>query len=75
LGNTPRLSLPAIPDKIERLLRPVIKSTPESAADRSLDDGDRFESQLIQWEQRLGEFEDEGLEPPEPCSDASDAVT
>jgi hypothetical protein len=59
------LDIPAaIPDKIERLLRPVIKCTPRSAADRSPDEWNRFETQLDQWEQHPGELEDDGLEPP-----------
>ena len=59
------LDIPAaIPDKIERLLRPVIKFAPGGAADRSPDEWDRFESQLVQWEQNPDELEDDGLEPP-----------
>ena len=59
------LDIPAaIPDKVERLLRPVVKFTPGNAADRSPDEWDRFESQLIQWEQNPDELDDDGLEPP-----------
>jgi hypothetical protein len=54
----------AIPDKVERLLRPIIKSTPGESADRSAEEWDRFESQLVHWERHPNELEDEGLEPP-----------
>jgi len=54
----------AIPDKVEQLLRPIIKSTPGESPDRSSEEWDHFESQLVQWERHPDEFEDEGLEPP-----------
>ena len=59
------LDIPAaIPEKVERLLRPVINSAPGYAAERSPDEWDRFEAQLVQWEQDPGALEDDGLEPP-----------
>jgi hypothetical protein len=54
----------AIPDKVEQLLRPIIKCTPGKPADRSPEEWDQFESQLVQWEQHPDALEDEGLEPP-----------
>ena len=59
------LDIPAaIPDKLEGSLRPVTKSTPGNGADRSPDEWDRCEAQLVQGEQHSGELEDDGLEPP-----------
>jgi len=59
------LDIPAaIPEKVQRLLRPVVKSAPASSAERSPDEWDRFETQLVRWEQDPGELEDDGLEPP-----------
>ena len=59
------LDIPAaIPDKVERLLRPVIKPMSTTITDRPLDEWDRFEAQLVQWELDPGELEDDGLEPP-----------
>jgi hypothetical protein len=59
------LDIPAaIPEKVERLLGPVIKSAPGKAAERSPDEWDRFEAQLVRWEQDPGELADDGLEPP-----------
>ena len=54
----------SIPDKVEQLLRPIIKSPPGVSADRSGEEWDQFESQLVQWEQQPNAIEDEGLEPP-----------
>lgn len=54
----------AIPAKVERLLRPVIKSAPPNSAERSPNEWDRFETQLLRWEQDPGALEDDGLEPP-----------
>jgi hypothetical protein len=54
----------AIPDKVERLLHAVVRSTPGESAERSSEEWDRLESQLVQWEQHPDEVEDEGLEPP-----------
>jgi hypothetical protein len=54
----------AIPEKVERLLGPVIKSVRENAAERSPDEWDRFEAQLVRWEQDPRALEDDGLEPP-----------
>ncbi|MCY2989522.1 MAG: hypothetical protein NTY19_16850 [Planctomycetota bacterium] len=54
----------AIPEKVERLLGPVIRSARENAAAPSPDEWDRFEAQLVRWEQDPGELEDDGLEPP-----------
>jgi len=53
-----------LPEKIERLLRPVVKSARGSAADDSPAEWERFESQLVQWEQHPDELADDGLEPP-----------
>jgi len=59
------LDIPAAtPEKVERLLRPVIKSAAGTAAERSADEWDRFEAQLVRWEQDPGALEDDGLEPP-----------
>ena len=59
------LDIPAaIPEKVERLLRPVIKSAPPNSAERSPNEWDRFETQLLRWEQDPGTLEDDGLEPP-----------
>ena len=59
------LDIPAaIPDKVERLLRPVIKPMSTTTTDRPPDGWDRFEAQLVQWEVDPGELEDDGLEPP-----------
>jgi hypothetical protein len=59
------LDIPAaIPEKVERLLRPVINSSPGYAAERSPDEWDRFEEQLVRWEQDPRALEDDGLEPP-----------
>ena len=59
------LDIPAaIPDKVERLLRPVIKPMSTTITDRPPDEWDRFEAQLVQWEVDPGELEDDGLEPP-----------
>ena len=59
------LDIPAaIPEKVERLLRPVIKSAPSDSAERSPNEWDRFETQLLRWEQDPGALEDDGLEPP-----------
>jgi len=59
------LDIPAaIPEKVERLLRPVIKSAPGNSAERSPNEWDRFETQLLRWEQDPGALEDDGLEPP-----------
>jgi len=59
------LDIPAaIPEKVERLLRPVIKSAPSDSAERSPNEWDRFETQLLRWEQDRGALEDDGLEPP-----------
>jgi hypothetical protein len=54
----------AIPEKVERLLDPVIRSVRENAAERSPDEWDHFEAQLVRWEQDPGALEDEGLESP-----------
>ena len=54
----------AIHDKVQQLLRPIIQSMPGDSADCSLEEWDRCESQLVQWERHPEEFEDEGLEPP-----------
>jgi hypothetical protein len=54
----------AIPDKVERLLRSIIKATPGESVDQFADEWNRYESQLVQWEQHPDQFEDEGLEPP-----------
>ena len=60
------LDIPAaIPEKVERLLGPVIKSAPGNVAERSPDEWDHFEAQLVRWEQDPGELEDDGLEPPD----------
>ena len=53
-----------IPEKVERLLQPIVRSASRQSADRSLEEWNRFESQLVQWEQHPDELEDEGLEPP-----------
>lgn len=59
------LDIPAaIPEKVERLLRPVIKSAPGNSVEGSQNEWDRFEAQLIAWEQDPGALEDDGLEPP-----------
>ena len=59
------LDIPAaIPEKVERLLCPVIKSAPANSAERSPNEWDRFETQLLRWEQDPGGLEDDGLEPP-----------
>jgi hypothetical protein len=59
------LDIPAaIPEKVARLLGPVINSAPGNAAEPSPDEWDRFEMQLVRWEQDPGELEDDGLEPP-----------
>lgn len=54
----------AIPEKIEHLLRPVIQSTAGAATERSRDEWNRLELQLVKWEQHSDELEDDGLEPP-----------
>ena len=54
----------AIPEKVERLLRAVIKSAPSDSAERSPNEWDRFKTQLLRWEQDPGALEDDGLEPP-----------
>lgn len=56
----------AIADKVNQLLRPIIRPTPVANADRSAEQWERVESQLVQWEQNPDELEDEGLEPPNP---------
>lgn len=53
----------AIPEKVERLLGPVIRSAPENAAERSPDEWDCFEAELVRWEHDPGALEDDGLEP------------
>lgn len=59
------LDIPAaIPEKVQRLLRPVVRSAPADPAERSPDEWDRFETQLVCWEQDPGALEDDGLEPP-----------
>ena len=54
----------AIPDKIERLLCSIVRPASPGAADQSSEEWGRFESQLVRWEQRPDELEDNGLEPP-----------
>lgn len=54
----------AIPDKVELLLRPIVKCTPGKSLDRAAEAWNQFESQLVRWEQHPDEIEDEGLEPP-----------
>lgn len=55
----------AIPEKVERLLRPIIKFTPGESTDRSPVEWERLESQLVQWEQHPEALADDGLEPPD----------
>ena len=54
-----------IPDKVERLLQSIVRSTPTESTDRWSEQWDRIESQLLRWEQHPEEVEDEGLEPPD----------
>ncbi|MBC8868830.1 MAG: hypothetical protein H8E44_05405 [Planctomycetes bacterium] len=59
------LDIPAaIPDRIEHLLRPIVKCPPSEAPDSSRSGWDRIESQLVEWEQHPDQLEDDGLEPP-----------
>ena len=54
----------AIPDKVQQLLRPILRATPGESGDRAGEPWDRFESQLDHWEQHPEELADDGLEPP-----------